>query len=268
MEAGLRSHDMANPFPEEANRRLTSVLAELHFAPTPGARDELLREGYPAHRIVVTGNTVVDALLELSSRPFDTAGTPLEGLPLAGKRVVLVTSHRRESFDGGIERICLALADLARAFPDLALVYPLHLNPNVRRTARRILEDCPGVFLTEPLEYPAIVHLMRLSAIILTDSGGIQEEAPTFDTPVLVLREVTERPEASQRGQAVLVGTDRQRIVSTASRLLSDPAARAAMTGKGNPYGDGRASERIVQAILGWAGGERPPLPPERQFAP
>ncbi|GFK92578.1 UDP-N-acetylglucosamine 2-epimerase [Fundidesulfovibrio magnetotacticus] len=268
VEAGLRSHDMANPFPEEANRRLTSVLAELHFAPTPGAGAELLREGVAADRVVITGNTVVDALLELSARPFNPVGTPLEGLPLEGKRVALVTSHRRESFDGGIERICLALAELARAFPDLAVVYPLHLNPNVRRAARSILEGCPGVHLTEPLDYPCIVHLMRRAELILTDSGGIQEEAPTFDTPVLVLRTVTERPEASQRGQAVLVGTDKDLIVATASRLLTDPAARAAMTGKGNPYGDGRAAGRIARAIQGWAGGQTPPLPPELQFVP
>jgi len=268
VEAGLRSHDLANPYPEEANRKLTSVLAELHFAPTAGARDELLREGYPPERIVVTGNTVVDALLELSSRPYRTAGTPLEGLPLAGRRLVLVTSHRRESFDGGLERICLALRDIATAFPDVAVVYPLHLNPNVRHVARAVLRDCPGVHLVEPLDYPGIVHMMQHAELILTDSGGIQEEAPTFGAPVLVLRSVTERPEASRRGQAILVGTDRARIVAEASRLLSDPAARAAMKGLGNPYGDGQASRRIAQAVLNWRLGLSPLLPPGDAFNP
>lgn len=266
VEAGLRSHDIANPYPEEVNRKITSVMAELHFAPTPGARDELLREGYPARNIVVTGNTVVDALLELSTIPYDPTGTPLEGLPLEGKRLVLVTSHRRESFDGGLERICLAMRDLAHAFPDVAMVYPLHLNPNVREVARAVLRDCPGVHLVEPLDYPGIIHLMQRAELILTDSGGIQEEAPTFDTPVLVLRTVTERPEASLNGQAILVGTDRVRIVAEASRILSDSQARAAMTGRGNPYGDGHASQRILQAVLRWSGGSYPLLEPSEQF--
>jgi len=268
VEAGLRSHDLANPFPEEANRKITSVLAELHFAPTPGARDELVREGYPPEKILVTGNTVVDALLELSAKPFVAAGTPLEGLPLAGKRLVLVTSHRRESFDGGLEQICLALRDLAMAFPDVAVVYPLHLNPNVRQVARGILRDCPGVHLVEPLDYPGIVHMMKRAELILTDSGGIQEEAPTFGAPVLVLRTVTERPEASLRGQAILVGTDRARIVAEASRLLGDPLARAAMAGLGNPYGDGRASGRIAQAVFNWSRGDHPLLPRGEEFTP
>jgi len=266
VEAGLRSHDLANPYPEEANRKITSVIAELHFAPTTGARDELLREGYPARKIVVTGNTVVDALLELSAIPFDPNGTPLEGLPLEGKRLVLVTSHRRESFDGGLERICLALRDLAHAFPDVAIVYPMHLNPNVRQVADAVLRDCPGVHLLEPLDYPGIIYLMQRAELILTDSGGIQEEAPTFDTPVLVLRTVTERPEASLNGQAILVGTDRARIVTEASRILSDPRVRAGMTGRGNPYGDGRASRRIVQAVLRWSEGSDPLLTLREQF--
>lgn len=268
VEAGLRSHDIHNPFPEEVNRKLTSVMTELHFAPTPGSKAELLREDYPAGKIVVTGNTVVDALLDLTAKPFDPAGTPLESISLEGKRLILVTSHRRESFDGGLEQICLALKDIAKAFPDVVIVYPLHLNPNVRQVARGVLCECNGVCLLEPLDYQVIVQLMRQAYLILTDSGGIQEEAPTFDTPVLVLRKVTERPEASQRGQAILVGADRANIVAHATRLLSDPAARAAMTGLGNPYGDGEASERIVEAISRWAAGDSPLLPPGREFNP
>jgi len=268
VEAGLRSHDIHNPFPEEVNRKLTSVMTKLHFAPTPGSRSELLREGYAPENIVVTGNTVVDALLDLTSKPFDPAGTPLESIPLEGKRLILVTSHRRESFDGGLEQICLALQDIAEAFPDVAIVYPLHLNPNVRQVARGVLCECGGVHLIEPVDYQVIVQLMRRATIILTDSGGIQEEAPTFDTPVLVLRKVTERPEASQRGQAILVGADRANIVSHATRLLSDPAALAAMRGLGNPYGDGLASGRIVEAIQRWADGASPLLPPGREFNP
>ncbi len=266
VEAGLRSHDVNNPFPEEVNRKLTSVMASLHFAPTRRARDELLREGYDPATVAVTGNTVVDALNTLSGMPYDPAGTPLESLDLAGKRLVLVTSHRRESFDSGLEQICLALRDLATAFPDIAVVYPLHLNPKVREVARKILGHCPGINLIEPVDYPAIVHLMRNACLILTDSGGIQEEAPTFDVPVLVLRRVTERPEASQRGQALLVGTDRQGIVAHASRLLADAAARKAMTGLGNPYGDGRSAERIVEAIIRWSEGRIPLLPAESEF--
>ncbi len=267
VEAGLRSHDIRNPFPEEVNRKLTSVVTRLHFAPTMGSRAELLREGYLKDSIVVTGNTVVDALLRLAGDATGFAGTPLEGLGLEGKRLLLVTSHRRESFDGGLREICLALRDIAEAFPDVAMVYPMHLNPKVREVALGTLGGTPRVHLVEPLDYPLFVRLMRAAHLILTDSGGVQEEAPTFDVPVLVMRQVTERPEAFARGQALVVGTNRQGIVAQTSRLLADPAARAAMTGKGNPFGDGQAAQRIADAIEGWAAGNNPILPMDRQFA-
>ena len=267
VEAGLRSHDIRNPFPEEGNRKLVSVVTGLHFAPTESARRELLREGYDPATVVVTGNTVVDAMLQLAELPFDPSSTPLAGLDLDGKRLLLVTSHRRESWDGGLAEICRALHQLALDYEDVAVVYPVHLNPRVRAVAREILSDTPRVHLVEPLEYQSFLHLMRRAYLILTDSGGIQEEAPTFGVPVLVLRQVTERPEASRQGQAVIVGTKSENIVAQASRLLNDPAERRNMAALGNPYGDGMAAGRIARAILRWRRGEAPLLPDADQFS-
>jgi UDP-N-acetylglucosamine 2-epimerase (non-hydrolysing) len=266
VEAGLRSHDLANPFPEEANRRLTSVLATLHFAPTPLAREELLREGHDPARIVVTGNTVVDALLDLSERLGPERCPLLDTLAPDGSRVVLVTSHRRESWGRALADICDAVADLARAFPDVAFIYPVHRNPNVREVVFRALRGLANVHLVDPLDYQTFVLLMRDATLILTDSGGVQEEAPTFRTPVLVLREVTERPEASRLGLSRLVGTNRNVIVREATRLLTDETAREAMRRGPNPYGDGRAAERIAEAVQRFAAGASPILPQEQQF--
>ena len=266
VEAGLRSHDMANPFPEEANRRLTSVLAALHFAPTPLAREELLREGYDPARIVVTGNTGIDALLRLSESLGPGPCPLLAKLAPNAERVVLVTSHRRESWGKALSDICAALGDLARAFPDVTFLYPVHRNPHVRDVVFPALQGLPNVHLTDPLDYQTFVPLLRDAALILTDSGGVQEEAPTFCTPVLVLRRVTERPEASRLGLSKLVGADRETIVAEASRLLTDETARQAMRCAPNPYGDGKAAGRIADALERFAAGEQPTLPQTQQF--
>ena len=257
VEAGLRTGDKRAPFPEEINRVLASRLADLHFAPTAGARDNLLAEGVPAERVHVTGNTVVDALLLARERarrdPPRVDGLPPELLEKGRSRpLVLITGHRRESFGDGFEAICGALADLAERHPDTAFVYPVHLNPRVQEPVRRILGDRPNVHLLEPLSYLPFVLLMDRALLILTDSGGIQEEAPTLGKPVLVMREKTERPEGVAAGTSLLVGTDRRRIVDETERLLADPAARAAVAGIPNPYGDGRASRRIADLCAGF----------------
>jgi UDP-N-acetylglucosamine 2-epimerase (non-hydrolysing) len=246
---------MRAPWPEEGNRKLTSQLADLHFAPTETSRRNLLAEGVSPQMICVTGNTVIDALMMTRQRIADDEelrarlAARFSALDVRS-RLVLVTSHRRENFLGsGIENICLALARLARRFSDVQIVYPVHLNPNVRKPVFRILGDVPNVALIEPVEYLPFVYLMARSTLIITDSGGIQEEAPSLGKPVLVLRQVTERPEAVEAGTVRLVGTDPARIVREAARLLGDPAAYEAMSRSINPYGDGHAVERIVAAI-------------------
>jgi UDP-N-acetylglucosamine 2-epimerase (non-hydrolysing) len=268
VEAGLRSHDLRNPFPEEANRRLTSVLTNIHLAPTALARRELLREGVNPERVVVTGNTVVDALHQLLEEPFDPSGTPLDGLSFDGHRVMVVTSHRRESWGQDLENTCLALRELIARFPDLMVVYPVHLNPNVRKTVMSLLGDTQRIHLTEPLDYFTFVNLMRRCHLILTDSGGVQEEAPTLGKPLLVLRKLTERPEAFQAGLSKVVGNSREAIVEEASRLLADDAAYAKMISHINPFGDGRAAERIVLALQRWSDSKSPMLRPEEEFLP
>ena len=267
VEAGLRSRDLANPYPEEANRRLAGVLSSLHFAPTKGARDNLLAEGVDPARTAVTGNTVVDALrlLDASGRAAD-ASLPFDETLLSGRTPILVTTHRRESFGREMENVFLALRDIATARPDTLIVYPVHLNPNVHGPAHAILGDVPGVVLCDPLDYGAFVRLMRQSRLILTDSGGVQEEAPTFGRPVLVLRSVTERPEASRQGLALLVGTDRARIVRETLRLLDDEAAYLAMSTAGNPYGDGLAARRIATGLARFATGATPLLDTHDEF--
>jgi UDP-N-acetylglucosamine 2-epimerase len=245
VEAGLRTGDNFYPYPEEMNRRVTSVIASRHFAPTPRARENLLREGVSEGSIVVTGNTVIDALLEVvAMKPLR-----LPELTLRGKRTVLVTAHRRENFGAPLEEIFAALRDLAQRYKDVDVVYPVHPNPSVDGPARRALSGLPGVHLVPPLEYKTFCDLMASSYLILTDSGGIQEEAPSLKKPVLVLRDETERPEAVEAGVVKLVGPHRDAIVTEAARLLDDPRAYAAMAGGGNPYGDGKAASRIV-AIL------------------
>ena len=250
VEAGLRTFDKYQPFPEEINRRVASVIADAHFAPTERARENLLREGIPSAAIHVTGNPVIDALHFVADLPYDPATGPLKDVPW-DKRVLLVTAHRRENFGEGLEQICLALRDIAIDFAgDVHIVYPVHLNPNVQEPAYRILKNVPGVMLTEPLEYLPLVHLMKRATLILTDSGGIQEEAPGLGKPVLVLRQVTERPEAVQAGTVRLVGTNRTQIVEWTRRLLDERAEYDKMARAVNPYGDGRAAERIVAAVL------------------
>jgi UDP-N-acetylglucosamine 2-epimerase (non-hydrolysing) len=266
IEAGLRSHDLYNPFPEEANRRLVSVLTEIHFAPTRLSCDSLLAEGIPAAKIVVTGNTVVDALRALSQLPHSWENTPLAGIPTEECRLVLVTSHRRESFGKDQENMCLALKDLVSRHPDIHVVYPVHLNPNVQNTVRGLLGDTDRIHLTAPLDYITFVSLLRRCFLVLTDSGGVQEEAPSFSKPVLVMRKVTERPEASQFGMAKIIGMSRKRIVEETEHLLNDRDAYQEMSEGENPYGDGKASERISEAILRWHEGKTPLLEPSKEF--
>lgn len=248
VEAGLRTADKYSPFPEEMNRRLAGVLADLHFAPTVRARENLLRENVPARSIRVTGNTVIDALLMTLASPKPWRVPVLDRVP-ADRRIVLVTAHRRESFGAGFENICRALAALAERNPDVEIIYPVHLNPNVRGPVMRVLRRRERVHLIEPIEYLPFAHLMERAHIILTDSGGIQEEAPAIGKPVLVMRDKTERPEAIEAGVAKLVGTEFDRIVRETERLLNSPRAYARMARAANPFGDGRAARRIAAAF-------------------
>jgi UDP-N-acetylglucosamine 2-epimerase (non-hydrolysing) len=266
IEAGLRSHDIYNPFPEEANRRLASVMTEIHFAPTALSRDNLLAEGVPDGKIVVTGNTVIDTLRALSVLPHSWENTPLAGIPDDNSRLVLVTSHRRESLGLDQENMCLALKDLVKQHPDIRIVYPVHLNPNVRSTVNALLQNTERIHLTEPLDYITFVSLLRRCFLVLTDSGGIQEEAPTFGKPVLVLRKLTERPEASQFGMAKIIGMSREGIVNETSHLLNDAEAYQDMSEGENPYGDGHSSERIVEALARWFLKKTPLLEADQQF--
>jgi UDP-N-acetylglucosamine 2-epimerase (non-hydrolysing) len=266
IEAGLRSRDIYNPFPEEVNRRLVSVMTEIHFAPTVGSRDNLLIEGIPSGKIVVTGNTVVDTLRALSQLPHSWENTPLAGIPQDNSRLVLVTSHRRESLGLDQENMCLALKDLVKQHSDIRVIYPVHMNPNVRSTVNALLQGTDRIHLTEPLDYITFVSLLRRCFLVLTDSGGIQEEAPTFRKPVLVLRKVTERPEASQFGMAKIIGMSREGIVSETSRLLDNSDAYLDMSEGENPYGDGHGSERIVEAVSRWYQKKTPLLDADKEF--
>lgn len=247
VEAGLRTHDKYFPFPEEVNRRLITAVADLNFCPTPGNRDNLLKEGVPEGTIHVTGNTGIDTLLLAAGmdHPF-----PLPALEASGRRLILVTVHRRESFGAPMEGIFQAIRELALAYPDYALVYPVHLNPNVQKPARAILGGLPNVTLTEPMDYFDFVKMMARAHLILTDSGGVQEEAPTLGAPVLVLRNETERPEAVAAGTVRLAGTRKEDIVRESRRLLDDEKERARLCAASNPYGDGTASPRIADAVL------------------
>lgn len=250
VEAGLRTGDKRRPFPEEINRRLADAVSDLFFAPTERARQALLREGVAESAISVTGNTVIDALLDIASRPYTWRGSPLAELPEDGQ-YVLITAHRRESFGEAFRQLCLAIRELADEFAPqgLRFVYPVHLNPNVRAPVNEILGPARNVTLLEPLDYFSLVQVMKRSRLILTDSGGIQEEAPSLGVPALVMRETTERPEGIDAGVVKLVGADRARIVAEARRLLTDPAAHAQMATRANPYGDGHAAERIVAVL-------------------
>lgn len=254
IEAGLRTGNTMSPWPEEMNRRLTTVMADLHFPPTEESRANLLHEGVDPARIVVTGNTVIDALLDavaiLDADPARTAALDA-ALPRLdpAKRLILTTGHRRENFAGGLERVAHGLRRLADR-GDVQIVYPVHLNPNVQQAAHAVLGGHPDIHLIAPLDYLPFVNLMRRADLIVTDSGGVQEEAPSLGKPVLVTRDTTERPEAVAAGTVELVGTDAARLVARASRLLDDQAAYAAMSFAHNPYGDGHAAARILEALL------------------
>ncbi|WP_455998113.1 non-hydrolyzing UDP-N-acetylglucosamine 2-epimerase [Phocaeicola barnesiae] len=274
VEAGLRTHNIYSPWPEEMNRLITGRIASSHFAPTPLSRKNLIREAIPDQQILVTGNTVIDALYWVvdkikQDQTLDTqlanilkeAGYDVDRLD-GGRRLVLITGHRRENFGEGFIHMCTAIRDLANRYPNVDFVYPMHLNPNVRRPIQQVFEgldslssgegwgEAGNLFFIEPLEYLSFVYLMEKSTIVLTDSGGIQEEAPGLGKPVLVMRDTTERPEALDAGTVKLVGTDYEKIVSEVSQLLDDPQAYAAMSQAVNPYGDGEACGRIVNALL------------------
>jgi UDP-N-acetylglucosamine 2-epimerase (non-hydrolysing) len=261
VEAGLRTWDRWQPFPEEINRHLAGVLADLHFAPTEQACQNLLREGVSASRIMITGNPVIDALHWVAEQPMTSeVQSLLERCGVVSRkdvqtggalRVILVTAHRRENFGHPLENICLALRDLARRYEgQVQIVYPVHPNPNVWKPVHELLEDEPGIMLTPPLDYLTLVNIMKRSYLVITDSGGLQEEAPGLGVPVLVLRNVTERPEAVSAGTARLVGTQQEQIVTEAVRLLDDVTEHLQMAQAVNPYGDGKAASRIVAALL------------------
>jgi UDP-N-acetylglucosamine 2-epimerase (non-hydrolysing) len=259
VEAGLRTGDKWQPFPEEINRKVAGVVADLHFAPTEWSRQNLLKEGIPEDKIRVTGNPVIDALHYVAKMPtpkavleiFDQIGLMKES-DESDPRLILVTAHRRENFGQPLENICAALRELAESYgQDLRIVYTVHLNPNVQEPVYRNLQGIPNITLLPPLDYQPMVHLMKRAAIVLTDSGGLQEEAPDLGIPVLVMREVTERPEGIEAGTVKLVGTDVEKIFRGTKSLLDDPSVYNEMARAVNPYGDGHAAERIVQALVG-----------------
>ncbi|MFU2326271.1 non-hydrolyzing UDP-N-acetylglucosamine 2-epimerase [Pseudomonas sp. NFX98] len=256
VEAGLRTGNLRAPWPEEANRHLTAVIADLHFAPTTKSEDNLLREGVPKANIEVTGNTVIDALVWMRTHQQQIQWHPAADSPLAvlddKRRMVLITGHRRENFGGGFRNICLALATLAERYPDVQFVYPVHLNPQVQNAVYSVLSNKPNIYLVAPQDYQHFVWLMDRAHFILTDSGGIQEEAPAIGKPLLVLRDVTERPSVLEGGTVLLVGTDTDRIVKEASLLLDDDATFQRMSRIHSPYGDGHASERIANRLGVW----------------
>lgn len=254
VEAGLRTGDIYSPWPEEANRRLTGVLTKYHFAPTETSKENLLRENFNPADISVTGNTVIDALLMVKDKiesDSDLNATLASLFPYLDdeKKLILVTGHRRESFGGGFERICEALAITAKAHPDTQILYPMHLNPNVREPVNRILSGMDNIHLIEPQQYLPFIYLMSRAHIILTDSGGIQEEAPSLGKPVLVMRDTTERPEAVEAGTVKLVGTDVEMITQNLNQLLTDETAYQTMSFAHNPYGDGKACQRILNEL-------------------
>ncbi len=252
VEAGLRTFDKRHPFPEEVNRRVTSVVSDLHFAPTTRARRNLQREGISEDTIVVTGNPVIDALEWVAQlAPPAAVEDLIRRLDLRNRRLILVTAHRRENWGAPLQSICLSLRQIAESRPGVHIVYPVHLNPNVHGDVHRLLEGIENITLLPPVDYLTLVHLMRRAYVVVTDSGGIQEEAPSLGKPVLVLRQVTERPEAVAAGTVKVIGTAQESIVSELSRLLDDGEAYEAMARAINPYGDGLAAERIVSAILG-----------------
>lgn len=257
VEAGLRTHNIYSPWPEEANRKLTAVLTDLHFAPTSAARDNLLQENIAEKNIIVTGNTVIDALQHVQEsiqNNTELRSQLASQFPFINseKKIVLVTGHRRESFGDGFENICQALRELALR-EDIQIIYPVHLNPHVREPVNRLLKDIEHVHLIEPQDYLPFVYLMSIAHIILTDSGGVQEEAPSLGKPVLVMRDTTERPEAVVAGTVKLVGADKIKIIQSVSLLLDDQDEYHKMSFAHNPYGDGQASQRIIEGVAAYA---------------
>jgi UDP-N-acetylglucosamine 2-epimerase (non-hydrolysing) len=257
VEAGLRTHNKWQPFPEEVNRRVAGVIADLHFAPTEWARNNLLKEGIPTEQVVVTGNPVIDALQVVANHEIpeeithlmETLGIRSSGGKSSGKKLILVTAHRRENFGPPLEQICTALIGLAER-GDVEIVYPVHPNPKVQETTNRLLKGIPHITLLPALDYLSMVHMMKNAYLVLTDSGGIQEEAPFFGIPVLVLRKVTERPEGVQAGVLKMVGTESKAIIDEANQLLDQPTAYARMAKAVHPFGDGQAAGKIVRALM------------------
>jgi UDP-N-acetylglucosamine 2-epimerase (non-hydrolysing) len=251
IEAGLRTHNIYSPFPEEINRQLTSRLATYHFAPTESSKQNLLKEGIAKESIFVTGNTVIDALLEVA-KSVQSKDIKIDGYEVTNRKIILVTGHRRENFGEGFLNICKALKEIALEHQDIDIVYPVHLNPNVQKPVFEFLSDISNIYLIKPLDYEPFVYLMSKSHMILTDSGGVQEEAPSLGKPVLVMRDTTERPEAVEAGTVKLVGTDRDLIVSSINELLNNKKMYKKMSEAHNPYGDGKACERIINAVKGF----------------
>ncbi len=249
VEAGLRSFDKYQPFPEEINRKIATSISDLHFAPTAVSKQNLVCEGINESQIMVTGNTVIDTLLQVAEKPYDWDSSPLSAIP-RDKNIILVTAHRRENHGAPLHNICAALHTLAERFEDVQIVYPVHLNPKVQSIVRTALGNIQNITLLEPLEYLPLVHLMKQSFFVITDSGGIQEEAPGLGKPVLVLREVTERPEGVTAGTVKLVGTNTETITQEATILLTNAAAYQKISQAVNPYGDGQASVRIVERLM------------------
>lgn len=254
VEAGLRTSDRYDPFPEEMDRRLAGVLATLHFAPTEWARENLLAENVPPESIYLTGNTAIDALFDVLSEGYRFGDPRLQQAVESGRRLILMTTHRRENWGEPLRRVYQAVQELLERYADIEIVFPVHKNPVVRDVAYEMLDGHPRVHLVEPLDYRDMVHMMQAATLILTDSGGLQEEAPSLGKPVLVLRETTERPEGIAAGTCLRVGTDHRRIVEEVSRLLENEEAYAAMSKAANPYGDGKAAKRIAEALLHWSG--------------
>jgi len=264
VEAGLRTHNKYSPYPEEMNRRLAGCLSDVHFAPLGAHRDNLLAEGTPSESIHVTGNTVIDALLGMASIPYEFTCPRLASIDYAGSRVLLVTAHRRENLGEPVRRICRALKTLVETRPDVQVVFPVHMNPVVRQDVFQILSDTPRIHLLDPVDYQTMVAIISRCYLVLTDSGGLQEEAPSLDKPVLVLRDVTERPEGVESGTLALVGTDEERITSSVLRLLDDQCEYRQMAKARNPYGDGQAAYRIRDVVL-WRFGINSLRPPDFQ---
>ena len=265
VEAGLRTLKIDSPFPEEANRKLIGAIASIHFAPTPIARKNLLNEGIPAEKIYITGNPVVDALKKMEQSASSRIKQFVSSLSTSGKRIILVTFHRRESWDRPLRRVCNAIADLAESLDDLCFVFPVHKNPAIREIVSALLSSRPNVYLEEPFSYPDLLYILKHSALVMTDSGGIQEEAPYYNVPVLILRNETERPEIVQSDLGILAGTDTKKIVREALKKLahSNPRKNRKLI---NPFGDGRASERIKLALERYVMGTPPLLTEDEEF--